>query len=86
MSWRQGVQDSIDKVKARLAHYESYRCSCGFRAGRPDDNIWHAPGCKAEYMETKPATFAALEEILLLLEAMLERGTAKATSDLQGST
>lgn len=66
---QKGVQAAIDIVKARLRYYESYRCNCG-RAS-PLHN--HMIGCHAEMMETKPATFAAFDDVLMHLEAHLER-------------
>ena len=75
--WKVGIADAIKIVKARLAHYEMYRCDCS----RHSTEVQHRPGCKAEMMSTHPATFAVLDEMLVFLEAMLERGTYKSTSD-----
>lgn len=74
-AWSNGVIDSIKVVKSRLAHYELYRCACDYHG--PGDI--HADWCPGKEMATRPATFATLEEILTLLEAMLERGQYKLT-------
>lgn len=71
-AYKQGIADCIKRVKARQQHYESYRCNCGREENRcPTEG--HAAGCKAEMMMTRPATFAALEEILVFLEALHEK-------------
>jgi hypothetical protein len=66
---QKGVQACIDIVKRRQQYYESYRCNCN-RIAQLDG---HAVGCRAEMMETKPATFATLDDILVHLEAHLGR-------------
>ena len=74
--WRAGVLDSIKQVKARQAHYELYREKAKNPLETTDDLVLAHVA-----MRTHPATFAVLDEILVMLEAMLERGTYKATSD-----
>lgn len=69
--WLKGVADAIKAVKARKAHYELYR------EKEPSDDLVLAHIA----MRTHPATFAVLDELLVMLEAMHERGTYKATSD-----
>jgi hypothetical protein len=66
---QKGVQAAIDIVKARKQYYEMYRCNCN-RIAQFDG---HAVGCRAEMMETRPATFATLDDALVHLEAHLER-------------
>jgi hypothetical protein len=72
-AWGNGVQACIDKVKQRQEHYELYRCDCLDR----DPGNGHAPGCKGEAMATHPATFAILDEVLVFLSALQERGASK---------
>lgn len=68
--WKAGVEDCIRQVKARQAHYELYRL-------KDDDDLVLAHVA----MRTHPATFAVLDELLVMLEAMLERGEHKTASD-----
>jgi hypothetical protein len=67
MTERDGVRACIDIVKARQRLYESYRCTCGREANG------HRVDCPGASMMTQPATFATLDEILVFLEAHLER-------------
>jgi hypothetical protein len=66
---RKGFQAAIDVVKRRKEYYEMYRCNCNRIA--PLDG--HAVGCRAEAMETRRATFATIDDLLVHLEARLER-------------
>jgi len=69
---RQGIEACIKIVKARQQYYECYRCSCLDR----DPGNGHRPGCKGDPMSAEPATFATIEDILVHLEAHLERCTS----------
>jgi hypothetical protein len=75
--WEAGVADCIRQVKARQAHFELYRASEDCRSCDEDDLMLAHVAMRAH-----PATFAVLDEILVMLEAMLERGQYKAKSDL----
>jgi hypothetical protein len=81
--WADGVQACIDMVKRRHDHFELYRCDCGAAEAVPTPVLHarivtggqqHKPGCKGEAMSTHPATFAILEEMLVFLSALKERG------------
>jgi hypothetical protein len=63
-SWIEGVDDAIRIVEFRQRHYEAYRA-------KPGQTLAEAG------MQTHPATFATLEEILVFLKAMKERGSYK---------
>ena len=67
--WKDGVRDAIKKIKARQAHYELYR------ANASDEDLTLARVA----LRTHPATFAVLDEVLVFLEAMLERGPPNST-------
>lgn len=66
---RKGFQAAIDVVKRRQQHYEVYRCNCDYQ-GAGDV---HLDTCPGRDMSTHPATFAVLDEVLVFLEAHLER-------------
>jgi hypothetical protein len=77
VAWATGVQACIDTVKRRHEHYESYRCNCEELNTKRNPETGHRPGCKGSMMSTHPATFAILDEILVFLSALQERGASK---------
>lgn len=60
-TWFDGVRDAIKIVEYRQKHYEIYRA-------KPGQTLAEAG------MQTKPEVFATIDELLIFLKAMLERG------------